>query len=146
MEKGKYRPCLRKALRRLEKEKSASAGGSLGALLLVKAKESGDYSEAQKICEEAYESFRYDKSVMGNMAELYFLTGKNDEAKEIFEELISLRPDTPAPFYNYALLLTELGEYSEAEEMLDRALRCRFTALTPISKRDVESKRTSLSA
>lgn len=129
-----------------ERERTAAAGGSLGALLLIKGKESGDYSEAQKICEEAYESFKYDKSVMCNMAELYFRLGRRDEAKEIFDELISMRPDTPAPFYNYALLLIKCEKYADAEDMLNRALRHRFTALTPITKKEVEAALEACSA
>ena len=117
-----------------EKEKTAAAGGSLGALLLLK----GDVSAAEKLCSEAYGAYEHDKTIMCNMGEVYLKLGKLDEAEEIFEKMIDLDPDAPAPYYNYALLLIKRGRLSDAEEMLDRALRYRFTALTPITRKDVE--------
>jgi tetratricopeptide (TPR) repeat protein len=121
-------------------EKSAVSDGSLGALLLLQAEKSGDYSEAFSFCREVYEKYPYDKSAMCNMAEAYYHTGEYDKAEEIFSELIDMRPETPSPYYFYGLTLKSLGKVDDARDMFSKALRRRFTALTPISRKDAEKE------
>lgn len=119
---------------------SPTRDGSLGALYLIKARETGDYEAALAFCEEAHEKYEYDKEVMCNIGEAYYLTNRLEEAEKIFEELISLRPSVPAPFYFYGLTLKALGKTDDAEDMFRKALRFRFTSLTPIRRKDVEGE------
>ncbi len=119
---------------------SPTRDGSLGALYLIRARQSGDFSAALAFCEEAHERYAYDKTVMCNIGEAYYMTDRTEDAEKIFEELLDLRPTTPAPFYLYGLTLKSLGKDADAEDMFRKALRFRFTALTPISRKDVEKE------
>ncbi len=113
---------------------SPVTAGSLGALLLIKAGETGDYSEAKEFCEKTNNQYSYDKTIMCNLLEACRCTGEYERAGEIGAELMDMRPETPAAYYQYALTLQALGKDEEAEETMRKALRYRFTALTPIKK------------
>lgn len=119
---------------------SPTRDGSLGALHLIRARESGGYAAALAFCEEAHERYEYDKNVMCNIGEAYYRTGRTEDAEKIFEELLDFRPTAPAPFYFYGLVLKSLGKDEDADDMFRKALRFRFTALTPISRKDVEKE------
>ncbi len=122
-----------------ERQPSAVSAGSLGALMLVKARETGDYSLAEEFCRSAWEEYKYDKTALCNLAEAVSASGKLEEAEELFEELMDMRPETPSPYYNYALTLKALGRDEDAADMARKALRCRFTALTPVKREDVQA-------
>lgn len=121
------------------KEESVTVAGTLGALMLVKARESLDYTEALGFCEKTNEKFTYERTILANLGEAYFQTGKNDEALKVFGELMDCGSKAPAACYYYALALMKDGQRDEAEEMLNRSLRQRFSALSTVSKKTVKA-------
>lgn len=127
-----------------EKMPSAVAAGSLGALMLEKAKKTGDYTMALEFCQSACREYEYDRTAMANLGEAYYHTGNYEKAEEIFDELIDMRPETPSPYYYYALTLLALERDEEACDMIHKALRYRFTALTPITREEAEALRDKL--
>lgn len=119
---------------------SITVAGSLGALMLIQAKDKGDYKKALDFCERANEKYTYEKTIMANLGEAYYLVGDNESALEVFGELMDCGSSAPAPFYYYALALLKKGDKNEAAEMLERALRQRFSALSTVSKKTVRAK------
>ena len=125
---------------------SVTAAGTLGALMLVKARETGDYAEALSFCESTNEQFTYERTIMANLGEAYYLNGLNEDALKVFGELMDCGSQAPAPFYYYALALLKAGCSEEAEEMLNLSLRQRFSALSTVSKKVVRAKLEEITA
>lgn len=123
-----------------ERAETVNVAGSLGALLLIKARQTGDYAEALEFCEATNERFTYERSIMANLGEAYYSTNRNAEALKIFDELTDCGITTPAPYYYYALALIRAGEAERAQEMLKSALRTRFSALSTVSRKTVKAK------
>lgn len=123
-----------------ERENSITVAGTLGALMLIAAKESGNYTEALEFCEKTNEQYTYEKTIMANLGEAYYCTDRNDKALEIFAELMDCGTTAPASYYYYGLALLKSGQQAEAEEMFNRALRQRFSALSTVSKKVVKAK------
>lgn len=123
-----------------EKEQSITVAGSLGALMLVQAKKTGDYKKVLEFCEETNEQYTYEKTIMANLGEAYYCTEKNNEALEVFAELMDCGSQAPAPYYYYALALLKAGEIQDAEDMLNRSLRQRFSALSTVTRKEVKAK------
>ncbi|MBQ6795837.1 MAG: tetratricopeptide repeat protein [Clostridia bacterium] len=123
-----------------ERSPSVTAAGTLGALMLVKARETGDYEKALRFCEQTNEQYTYEKTILANLGEAYYCTGKNEEALRVFGELMDCGCGAPAPYYYYALALLKEGRQEEAEEMLNMAMRQRFSALSTVPKKVVKAK------
>ncbi|MBQ8541479.1 MAG: hypothetical protein IJ435_08415 [Clostridia bacterium] len=129
-----------------DRSPSVTAAGTLGALMLVKARETGDYAEALSFCESTNEQFTYERTIMANLGEAYYLNGQNEDALKVFGELMDCGSQAPAPFYYYALALLKAGCSEEAEEMLNLSLRQRFSALSTVSKKVVRAKLEEITA
>jgi len=53
--------------------------------------------------------------------------GRNDEAREMFREIIDLAPENGDAYYSLGLLLAEMKELEEARNALMRAVKsCRI--------------------
>lgn len=128
-----------------ERENSVTVAGTLGALMLIAARDSGDYSEALDFCTATNEQYTYEKTILANLVEAYYCTNQNDKAVATFRELLDCGCSSPAPYYHGALALLKAGEAQEAEEMLNRALRLRFSHLATISKKTVKAKLAEIS-
>lgn len=129
-----------------DRSPSVTAAGTLGALMLVKAREDGNCAEALSFCESTNEQFTYERTIMANLGEAYYLSGQNEEALRVFGELMDCGSQAPAPFYFYALALLKAGRNEEAEEMLNHSLRQRFSALTTVPKKVVRAKLEEITA
>lgn len=127
-----------------ERAQAVTVAGSLGALMLVKARETGDYSRALKFCEETNEQFTYERTILANLGEAYYSVGRNDDALRVFGELMDCGCVSPAPYYYYALALIKAERKTEAKEMLDRALRMRFTHISTVARKTVKEKADEL--
>lgn len=113
--------------------------GTMGVLLLAKAAESGDFSEAEALCREAYEYNDSDRTICDNLGELELAIGNPEAALEIYESLIPRRPQSPTPYYNYGRVLAALGRTEDAEDALTKALRFHFSGVAAITRADVEA-------
>ena len=87
---------------------------------------------------DAYE-YNSDKDVIAdNLAQAYYLNGEYDKAEELYGKIMANPPKFPEAYYNYALVLKELGNKDKAEEMLREALKKEFHNLTTVKKETVE--------
>lgn len=129
-----------------EREQSVNVAGTLGALLLMQARKTQNYTKALDFCEKTNEQFTYERTIMANLGEAYYSVGRNDDALALFGELMDCGTTAPAPFYYYALALLKANKTLEAEEMLTRSLRQRFSALSTVSRKEVKAKLEEISA
>ena len=126
----------------METYKTTSVYGSLGYLLILK----GDLEKALQFNLEAYEYNSTDKIILDNLGQNYYLMGMYDKSREIYEPLVEKAPTFPEPYYNYGLLLDKLGETETALDMMRKALGCKFSYLSSISREEVETKIQETSA
>lgn len=124
---------------------TVTVAGTLGAFMLIKARETMDYSEAVEFCEKTNEQFTYEKTILANLGEAYYSTNQNEKAIETFEALMDCGSSAPAPYYYYGLALLKAGRCDEAEEMFNRSLRQRFSALSTVSRKTVKEKLAEIS-
>lgn len=129
-----------------QQEKSITVAGTLGALMLIAARENGDYRKALEFCEETNEMFTYEKTIMANLGEAYYCTGDNESALRVFGELMDCGTTSPAPLYYYALAFLKAGQRDEAIDMLRQALRRRFSHLATIDRKTVKDKLDEITA
>lgn len=139
---------LDEALRILEivhKEMPAtSTYGTLGVLYLEKAKRDGDYASYKDFLTEAYDYNADDKTIADNLGEYYLHTGEYEEAKEIYDTLLKVQQNTPMPYYNYGLVLKQLGDLEGAADTFRKALTCRFTAVLTVTPEMVQAEIDSI--
>ncbi|MBQ7718354.1 MAG: tetratricopeptide repeat protein [Clostridia bacterium] len=115
--------------------KSSLSYGNYGYLLMMK----GDLDKALEINLEAYEYNDANAVIADNLGQNYYLLGRYEESREIFEKLIASKPQFPIPYYNYAKTLYALGEKTEALENLNTALQYPFSSVAELSRDEVEN-------
>ncbi len=114
--------------------------GTLGLIYLeMTEKNPSLHDEALAFLEEAYDYNEDDRTIAGNMGEMYFRSGDTDKAEEIYKKLLSTKQSGPTAYYYYARVLMAKGDYENAEDMLNHALRYPFTGVTAIKREDVEA-------
>jgi tetratricopeptide (TPR) repeat protein len=99
---------------------AASAGDLARVRLLV---EDGRPAEALTNLDEHLQEFPVDPEAMFLRALLLAEARREGEAREVFEEVATLRPDRPEPLNNLAVIQAALGDYDSAVETLKEALR-----------------------
>jgi tetratricopeptide (TPR) repeat protein len=109
---------------------------NLGYFLILK----GDYDKALEFNLDAYDYDASNPGILDNLAQNYYLKGNYDKAFELYEVLMSKKPAFPSAYYNFALTLLKKDKIEEALENLKKAINCKFTFLSEISKSEVESK------
>ncbi len=136
---------LQKAISLLEdilpKYKNTNVYGSLGYFYNL----NGDLDKALSFNLEAYEYNSTGQVILDNLGQTYFLLGEYDKSKEIFDKLMQMKPTFPEAYYDYALLMEALGERNEALEALDKALYCKVSFLSDITREIIENKIAELS-
>ncbi len=123
---------------------STGTYGSLGAFYIEKAKKEDSYSDYLEFMLEAYDYNDSDKTIVDNLGELYLHSKDYAKAEEVYEKLLIAPQISPVPYYNYALVLKELGKKDEAKENLEKALTCSFARSLTVSKEDVEKELNNL--
>ncbi len=114
--------------------------GTLGLLYLDKAAADPSMNdEALTFLKEAYDYNSDDRTIAANLGEMYLRTDKLDEAEEIYKALSAANQGGPTAYYNYAKVLMAKGNYEDAEDMLNHALRHPFTGVTAIKREEVEA-------
>lgn len=114
--------------------------GTMGLLYVDMAKNDPSLQEeALSFLKEAYDYNGDDRTIADNLAQMYSAAGLIDEAVDIYSKLVSSKPASPTPYYHYGCLLEKSGDFENAEEMFNRALRYPFTGVTAIKRCDVEN-------
>lgn len=112
--------------------------GTLGLLYIEKAESDPAIAEeAMAFLEEAYDYNADDRTIADNMGSIYLSQGELDKAEEVYKKLLTDPQPSPTPYYRYACVLEKKGNYEDAEDMLNKALRCSFTGVTVIKRQDV---------
>lgn len=103
--------------------------GSLGYMLIEKARETGDFEEAVKFNEEALDYDDEDAVVLDNMGQLNLAMGDRAKALEFFEKAHKQKPSQVDTLYYLAKLAAEDGKPDAAKAYLETALEGNFSAL-----------------
>lgn len=113
---------------------------NLGYFLILK----GNYAESLIYNLEAYEYNNSDAGIIDNLALNYFMVGNYQKSTELYEDLMTTNPTFAAAYYNYALTLLHDDKLKEALVSLGKALNCKFSFISIVSKEEIEAKITEI--
>lgn len=124
---------LDSAIENLKIAKEASVTGtiygSLGYIMIEKARQTGDYTEALAMNMEALEYDSEDAVILDNLGQLYLSMGDKEKALEYFTKAHENKPTQVDTLYYLAKLAIERGEKDQAKEYLTDALGGNYSAL-----------------
>ncbi len=103
--------------------------GSLGYMLIEKARQTGDFAEAVQFNEEALDYDEEDAVVLDNMGQLNLAMGDRAKALAFFERAHKEKPSQVDTLYYLAKLAAEDGKQDAAKAYLETALKGNFSAL-----------------
>ena len=128
---------------------------TLGLFLILKADQSGDFSEAIAFNDEAYEYDDEDPAILDNLGFLHMTmeeharrAGDAEKVKaerklayDYFTRAHKLKPRQITTLYYLAKMLEEDGQKERAREFIDAALQGTFSSICPVSRKDAEALR-----
>lgn len=126
----------------MESFKNTNTYGTLGFLYIEK----GDLDRALSFNLEAYDYNNTDPIILDNLGCTRLLRGEYEEAREIYQQLMKLKPHFPEAFYNYARVLAHFGELDDALYMCRTALSLKFWNTSTITREQVEAALKELEA
>ena len=103
--------------------------GSLGYVLIEKARQTGDFAEALEFNTKALDYDDEDAVVLDNLGQLYLAMGDKDKALEYFQKAHEIKPRQVDTLYYLARLAAEKGENKQAIDYLSSALDGNYSAL-----------------
>ncbi|MBO4299654.1 MAG: tetratricopeptide repeat protein [Clostridia bacterium] len=103
--------------------------GSLGYILIEKARQTGDFTEAVEFNDKAMEYDDEDAVVLDNMGQLNLAMGNEEKALEYFTKAHEIKPRQVDTLYYLAKLAAKKGDKAKAVEYLDTALDGNYSAL-----------------
>lgn len=123
---------------------TTSTYGTLGVLYLEKAKRDSDYEFISAFLVEAYDYNGDDRTIADNLGEFYLMTKDYEKAKEIYDKLLKAELMTPMPYYNYGLVLKNIGDSEGAAEAFRKALTRRFTTVLTVTPEMIQEELDNL--
>ncbi|MBQ3022129.1 MAG: tetratricopeptide repeat protein [Clostridia bacterium] len=127
-----------------EKFTATNTYGTLGVLYLERAKRDRDFEKELPFMLEAYDYNDSDKTIADNLGELYLHMGEYEKASEVYSTLLKTALITPMPYYNYGLVLKNMGDIEGARENFEKALDCRFTSVITVTREMIEEELSKL--
>lgn len=118
--------------------------GTLGVLYLERAKRDKNYADVLDFMLEAYDYNDSDKTIADNLGELYLYMAEYEKSRDVYTKLLAVEQITPMPYYNYGLVLKNMGDTEGARENFEKALNCRFTSVLTVTKEMVNDQLESL--
>ena len=118
--------------------------GSLGYMLIEKARQTGDFEEAIAFNQEAMDYDDEDAVVLDNMGQLNLAQGKREEALKFFTRAHEQKPSQVDTLYYLGKLAAEDGNAAQAKEYLQEALRQNYSALCTTTREQAEALLKSL--
>lgn len=100
--------------------------------------EKGNYEQAIKFNLKAKEFNSDNAVILDNLACSYYLSGDYEQAYEIYQDIMKLKPNFPEAYYNYAKVLEHRGEIDRALYMVRSSLKLQFWNISTISKAEIE--------
>lgn len=113
---------------------STTTYGSLGYMYI----HSGDLEKSLAYNLEGYDYNSDNGIIVDNLAFTYLKLKDYENAEKYYKELFELDPTFPEGYYEYGKYLIETkGLREEGIELVKKALDCRFSFLSTITRRDV---------
>jgi len=113
---------------------SGQVYGSLGYLLIEK----GDLERALEYNLEALDYDDDDPVVLDNLGQIYYKMGDIEKAKEYFEKAEEEKDDQAITLYYLGRIYSQQGNKELAKEKLEKALNCNITALSAVTREDIQ--------
>lgn len=139
---------LDSAIEQLKIAKNSSVNGtiygSLGYVLIEKARLTGDYTEALALNMEALEYDDEDAVILDNLGQLHLSMGDKEKALEYFTKAHEQKPAQVDTLYYLAKLASERGEKAQAKEYLEKALTGNYSALCTTTREQAQELLNSL--
>ena len=120
--------------------------GSLGYMLIEKARQSGDFAEAVEFNAAALDYDDEDPVVLDNLGQLNLAMGDKEKALQYFTKAHELKPRQVDTLYYLAQLASERGEREKALEYLDTALEGNYSALATTTRDQAQALRNSIAS
>ena len=128
----------------LRDAKTGMIYGSLGYILIEKARQTGDFDEAVALNTEALAYDEEDAVVLDNMGQLNLAMGDKEKAFEYFTKAHEQKPKQVDTLYYLALLTSERGETDKAIGYLDTALNSRYSPLCTTTREQAMALKAKL--
>ena len=119
--------------------KNSTLYGSLGYMLIEKAIQTGDFSEARAFNDEAYEYDPDDAVTLDNMGQLAYVQGDIEGAKAYFLHAHEVKPTQADTLYYLAKIAHEQGNSDTARDYINRCLKLNPSALSTTSKEQAQA-------
>lgn len=121
---------------------------TLGMYLVDKARQTGDFEEAIRLNEEAYEYDDEDAGVLDNMGQMYLAMSEwsakggdaalaaeqRAKALEYLKKAYEIKPEQVSSSYFLAKTLHEDGDDAQARKVLGDAMKVPFSAMLQITR------------
>jgi len=121
--------------------KTSLCYNAICSMLNEKARETGEFEEAEKMCKEALDYDEDDTVALSNAGFLHFWKYEKsgdgaelDAAVKRFERAVKRNPNHPAALTGLALAERAAGDGESAKAHIDRALSLRFPASSPVDR------------
>lgn len=129
----------------LSESKTGMLYGSLGYILIEKAKQTGDFTEAVEFNAQALDYDNEDAVILDNLGQLNLAMGDKEKALEYFTKAHEAKPKQVDTLYYLAVLANEKGDSAKAKEYLNTALNeGNYSALCTTTKAQAQELLASL--
>ncbi len=129
----------------LSESKTGMLYGSLGYILIEKAKQTGDFTEAVEFNAQALDYDNEDAVILDNLGQLNLAMGDKEKALEYFTKAHEAKPKQVDTLYYLAVLANEKGDSAKAKEYLNTALNeGNYSALCTTTKAQAQELLDSL--
>ncbi|MDO4389721.1 MAG: tetratricopeptide repeat protein [Eubacteriales bacterium] len=106
----------------------------MGAILVDKAHQEGDYAAAEAFMQEAMEYDDEDISTIDNIGWLNYYQQDVDAAKARFKQAIAMNARYSPALAGMAAIAHDLGKDDKAREYVNRALEVHFPTTSPVNR------------
>lgn len=130
----------------LQDAKKGTTMGSLGYVLIEKARRTGDFDEAVAFNTEALDYDDEDPVLLDNMGQLYYAMGDKEKALTYFKKAHEFKPKQVDTLYYLAKIAWEDGDAKTALEYLDSALNGNYSALCTTTRQMAEELKARIGA
>ena len=118
--------------------------GSLGYVLIEKARQTGDFTEAAEFNAKALDYDDEDAVVLDNMGQLSLAMGDRAKALEYFNKAHEYKPRQVDTLYYLARLAAEDGDKAKAITYLNSALDGNYSALCTTTRQQAQELKAEL--
>lgn len=150
---GKLDKAIETARNAAQMKTNGSLYTTLGMFLIEQAKQTGDFEEAIRFNQEAYEYDDEDAGTLDNLGQIQMHLAEKArkegdaaaaaehgaKAIEFMKKAYEIKPDQVSSAYFYAKMLNENGEKDKAREVMDKLMKLPFSAILQISKAEAEA-------